>query len=171
MTVTLFLGGARSGKSTAAQRLALEARGTPVYVATARPPGEDDEFAQRVARHRADRGDGWVTVEEDLDLVGALRTHRGDDHVVVVDCLTLWLTNLVLDGRDVEDATAALCDELARPGGDVAVVSNEVGQGTVPMHALTRSFRDDQGRLNQRVAAVADRVRLLVAGIQVPVKG
>ena len=170
MTVTLFLGGARSGKSTAAQRLALAAGGTPVYVATARA-SDDDEFADRVARHRADRGPAWVTVEEDLALVAALREHRGPAGVVVVDCLTLWLTNLVLDERDVEAATDALCAELARPDGDVALVSNEVGQGTVPMHALTRRFRDDQGRLNQRVAGVADRVRLLVAGIEVPVKG
>ena len=170
MTTTLFLGGARSGKSTAAQRLALAADGTPVYVATARA-SDDGEFADRVARHRADRGDAWVTVEEALDLVDVLQTHRSESRVVVVDCLTLWLTNLVLDGLDVEAATGALCDELARPGGDVALVSNEVGQGTVPMHALTRAFRDEQGWLNQRVAATVDRVRLLVAGIEVPVKG
>lgn len=170
MTVTLFLGGARSGKSTAAQRYALAAGGTPVYVATARP-SEDEEFAERLARHRADRGAAWVTVEEDRDLVGALGSHRSPDHVVVVDCLTLWLTNVLLDDDDVEAAVDGLCAELARPGGDVAVVSNEVGQGTVPMHALTRAFRDHQGRCNQRVAAVADRVRLLVAGIEVPVKG
>lgn len=170
MTTHLFLGGARSGKSSAAQRLALAAGGTPIYVATARP-SEDEEFAARLARHRADRGDRWVTVEEDLDVVGALRTKRSGEHVVVVDCLTLWLANLVLDERDVEDATDALCAELVEDRGDVALVSNEVGQGTVPMHALTRAFRDHQGRLNQRVAAVVDRVRLLVAGIEVPVKG
>lgn len=170
MTVTLFLGGARSGKSTAAQRLALAAGGTPVYVATARP-SEDEEFADRLARHRADRGAAWRTVEEDLDVVGALRANRSPDHVVVVDCLTLWLTNVLLDGLDVEAAIDGLCAELARAGGDVALVSNEVGQGTVPMHALTRAFRDHQGRCNQRVAAVADRVRLLVAGIEVSVKG
>ena len=170
MTTTLYLGGARSGKSTAAQRWALAAGVTPVYVATARG-SEDDEFAARVERHRADRGDAWTTVEEDLDLVGALREHRGHSHVVVVDCLTLWLTNLVLDERDVEAATDALCAELAEDRGDVAVVSNEVGQGTVPMHALIRAFRDHQGRLNQRVASVCDRVRLLVAGIEVAVKG
>lgn len=170
MTTTLYLGGARSGKSTAAQRLALAAGGRPVYVATARR-SEDDEFAARVERHRADRGEAWTTIEEDLDLVGALREHRGRDHVVVVDCLTLWLTNLVLDERDVEAATDALCAELAEDRGDVALVSNEVGQGTVPMHALTRAFRDHQGRLNQSVAATCDRVRLLVAGIEVPVKG
>lgn len=170
MTTHLFLGGARSGKSTAAQRLALAAGGTPVYVATARA-SEDEEFAARLARHRADRGDAWTTIEEDLDLVGVLREHRGRGHAVVVDCLTLWLTNLVLDELDVEAATTALCAELAEDRGDVAVVSNEVGQGTVPMHALTRAFRDHQGRLNQRVAATVDRVRLLVAGIEVPVKG
>lgn len=170
MTTHLLLGGARSGKSSAAQRLALAAGGTPVYVATARP-SEDEEFAARLARHRADRGDRWVTVEEDLDVAGALRTHRGPDHVVVVDCLTLWLANLVLDERDVEAASDELCAELAEDRGDVALVTNEVGQGTVPMHALTRAFRDHQGRLNQRVAAVVDRVRLLVAGIEVPVKG
>lgn len=170
MTTHLFLGGARSGKSTAAQRLAEAAGGTPVYIATARP-SEDEEFAARLARHRADRGDRWHTVEEDLDLVTALREHRGPDHVVVVDCLTLWLTNLVLDERDVAQATDGLCEELRADRGAVAVVSNEVGQGTVPMHPLTREFRDHQGRLNQRVAATVDRVRLLVAGIEVAVKG
>lgn len=170
MTVTLFLGGARSGKSTAAQRLALAAGGTPVYVATARP-SEDEEFAQRLAHHRQERGAAWDTVEEDLDVAAALRAHRSPDHVVVVDCLTLWLTNVLLDGHDVDAAIDELCIELVRPGGDVAVVSNEVGQGTVPMHALTRAFRDHQGRCNQRVAAAADRVRLLVAGIEVAVKG
>ena len=170
MTTHLFLGGARSGKSSAAQRLALAAGGTPVYVATARP-GQDEEFAERLARHRADRGDRWLTVEEDLDLAGALRTHRSRQHMVVVDCLTLWLSNLVLDGLDVARATDELCAELVEDRGDVALVTNEVGQGTVPMHALTRAFRDHQGRLNQRVAAVADHVRLLVAGIPVAVKG
>ncbi len=170
MTTHLFLGGARSGKSSAAQRLAVAAGGRPVFVATARP-SQDEEFAERIARHQADRSEHWLTVEEDLDLAGALRTHRGPDHVVVVDCLTLWLSNLVLDERDVQAATDELCAELVEDRGDVALVSNEVGQGTVPMHALTRAFRDHQGRLNQRVAAVADRVRLLVAGIEMPVKG
>lgn len=170
MTTHLFLGGARSGKSSAAQRLALAAGGTPVYIATARP-SQDEEFAERLARHRADRGDRWLTVEEDLDLAGALHTHRSREHMVVVDCLTLWLSNLVLDERDVARATDELCAELVEDRGDVALVTNEVGQGTVPMHALTRAFRDDQGRLNQRVAAVADHVRLLVAGIPVAVKG
>lgn len=170
MSVTLFLGGARSGKSTAAQQLAVAAEGPPVYVATARPT-QDDEFVERVARHRADRDARWTTVEEDLDLVGVLREHRAPDRVVVVDCLTLWLTNLLLDDADVDAAVGLLCDELERDGGDVALVSNEVGQGIVPMAALSRRFRDEQGRCNQRVAAVADRVRLLVAGIEVPVKG
>lgn len=170
MAVHLFLGGARSGKSTAAQRLAEDAGGRPVYVATARA-SEDEEFAARLARHRADRGDRWRTVEEDLDLAGALRGHRGAGHVVVVDCLTLWVSNLVLDGREVAPAVDALCDELAVDRGRVALVSNEVGQGIVPMHALAREFRDQQGWCNQRVAAVADHVRLLVAGIEVPVKG
>lgn len=170
MSVHLFLGGARSGKSTAAQRLAEAGGGTPVYVATARP-SDDEEFAARLAQHRAERGERWRTVEEDLDLARALREHRGLDHVVVVDCLTLWLSNLLLDGHPIRPAVDALCEELAADHGDVAVVSNEVGQGTVPMHALTREFRDQQGWCNQRVAAVADHVRLLVAGIQVPVKG
>lgn len=171
MTVTLLLGGARSGKSTAAQRLAEAAGGPPVYVATARVGDGDDEFAARVARHRADRDDRWTTVEEPLDLVRVLRDQRRAGRVVVVDCLTLWLTNLLLDERDVAAAVAGLCDELAVDRGAVALVSNEVGQGIVPMHELSRRFRDEQGWCNQRVAAVADRVRLLVAGIEVPVKG
>jgi adenosylcobinamide kinase/adenosylcobinamide-phosphate guanylyltransferase len=106
-----------------------------------------------------------------LDLVGVLRDLHGHDGVVVIDCLTLWLSNLLTSQQAIEDAIDALVAELADTTLEVAVVSNEVGQGVVPMHALTRAFRDHQGRLNQRVAAVADRVRLLVAGIEVPVKG
>lgn len=170
MATSLFLGGARSGKSSAAQRFALAADGEPVYVATSAVEG-DDEFADRVARHRADRGPRWRTLEVPLDLVGTLRDLEGHDGVVVIDCLTLWLSNLLAAEQPVREAVDALVDELDRTDLDVAVVSNEVGQGIVPMHPVTRAFRDQQGWLNQSVAAVADRVRLLVAGIEVPVKG
>ncbi len=170
MSTHLSIGGARSGKSRHAQDLVLATGLRPVYVATS-AVADDLEFEARVQRHRRDRGEGWTTVEEPLDLVGALAAALGPDTAVVVDCLTLWLTNVAFAERDVEAETSALCALLSDAGGFVALVTNEVGQGIVPMHAMTRRFRDDQGRLNQAVAAAVDRVDLLVAGIPVRVKG
>ena len=166
--VTLVLGGARSGKSLHAESL-IETRGRGLYLATA--TAGDDEMAARIDAHRARRGSLWQTVEEPLDLVGALRQHARADRPILVDCLTLWLNNLMGAGRDPAAETAALVAGLRGLPGAVVLVSNEVGGGIVPANALARAFADATGGLNQAVAAAADRVVLVVAGIPVPLKG
>ena len=167
-SVTLILGGARSGKSTFAQSL-VEARGPGLYLATAEV--RDDEMADRVRAHRKGRGDSWTTLEEPLDLVGALRTHASPDRPILVECLTLWLSNLFGARRDVEAETRALVKALPLLGGPVILVSNEVGLGIVPENQLARAFRDAAGRLNQAVAGVADRVVFVAAGLPLTLKG
>lgn len=165
--VTLILGGARSGKSAHAERLAATAA-RPVYLATAEI--RDQEMAERIALHRARRGEAWQTVEEPRELVTALARHRRPEGVVLVDCLTLWLSNLMEAERDIAAETAALVAALAAPAGPVILVSNEVGLGLVPETPLGRRFRDHAGRLHQAVAAVADHVVLLVAGLPLVIK-
>ncbi|SEA36670.1 bifunctional adenosylcobinamide kinase/adenosylcobinamide-phosphate guanylyltransferase [Rubrimonas cliftonensis] len=166
--VALVLGGARSGKSALAERLACNSGLSRVYVATAE--AWDGEMRERIARHRADRGEGWRTVEAPLEAADALADHDGHDIVIVLDCLTLWLSNLMLAGRDVEQAGATLCARLPAMAARVILVSNEVGLGVVPDTPLGRRFRDAQGRLNQQVAAVADRVILVAAGLPLRLK-
>lgn len=158
-----MLGGARSGKSRFAERLALESGFEPVYLATAEPL--DEEMAVRIAEHRARRGTGWRTVEEPLDLVGALARECGPERAVLVDCLTLWLTNLMIGQRDVAAEGARLIDALGGLRGALVLVSNEVGQGVVPENAMARAFVDHAGRLHQSLAARADAVVVLVAGL------
>lgn len=167
--VTLVLGGARSGKSGHAEGLVRALPQPWIYLATAEPG--DGEMAERIRRHRLDRGPGWTTVEEPLDLPGALRAHAVGGTAVLVDCLTLWLSNLMMAGRDVEAATADLLAALDETAGTVVLVSNEVGQGIVPDNALARAFRDHAGRMNQTVAARADRVLFVVAGLPMTLKG
>ena len=166
--IDFVLGGARSGKT----RLALsraEASGlVPVYVATA--TADDAEMAARVAAHRAERGLGWTTLEEPLDLAAALARSAAPDRILVVDCLTLWLSNLMFAERDVEAETVALVEALRQLAGPTILVSNEVGLGIVPDNALARRFRDQQGRLNQVVAAAADRVTFVAAGLALVMK-
>jgi adenosylcobinamide kinase/adenosylcobinamide-phosphate guanylyltransferase len=165
--ITLVLGGARSGKSRHAETLVAGFAPPWLYVATG--AAHDDEMAARIAAHRARRGAGWRTVEAPCDLAGALAT-APDTGAVLVDCLTLWLSNLMLADADVGAETARLEDVLAQASHPVVLVSNEVGAGIVPDNALARRFRDAQGRLNQRVAARADRVVLMVAGLPLVVK-
>ena len=166
MPSTLVLGGARSGKTRFALAQAERTRAALVMIATAQPL--DGEMAERIARHRGERGDRWRTVEAPLDLPGAVRTlHAGE--CAVVDCLTLWVSNLMHAGRDVERAGADLADAVAGPA-EVILVSNEVGWGIVPDNALARRFRDEAGRLHQSLAARADRVILVVAGLPLPLK-
>ncbi|KDA02573.1 bifunctional adenosylcobinamide kinase/adenosylcobinamide-phosphate guanylyltransferase [Hyphomonas oceanitis] len=167
MTATFILGGARSGKSARAQALAEAAGETRVYIATAE--ALDVEMEARIARHKADRGAGWRTVEAPLELVAAM--DAADAPVVLVDCLTLWLSNLMHHERDVEPETQALCACLGRFEGEVILVSNEVGLGLVPETPLGRAFRDAQGRLNQRVAAACDVVEFVAAGLPLRLKG
>jgi adenosylcobinamide kinase / adenosylcobinamide-phosphate guanylyltransferase len=166
--VVLLLGGARSGKSRMAQSLAESMAGDLVYVAT----GEagDDEMAARIAQHRSERSARWRTVEVPLDLPDAIGRNGGIDSVVLVDCLTLWLSNLMLGEHDVAAATDRLLTALAKVEGAVLLVANEVGMGIVPENALARRFRDEAGRLNQRVAAMADEVLLVAAGLAVRMK-
>jgi adenosylcobinamide kinase/adenosylcobinamide-phosphate guanylyltransferase len=166
LPTTLILGGARSGKTRHALR-AAEATGRPlVMIATAEPL--DAEMADRIAHHRAERGSRWRTIEAPLDLAGALRQVTPQE-TAVVDCLTLWVSNLMHAEHDLETAAAGLIAALA--GRDVLLVSNEVGLGIVPDNALARRFRDAAGRLNQQVAAAADRVVFIAAGLPLVMKG
>jgi adenosylcobinamide kinase / adenosylcobinamide-phosphate guanylyltransferase len=180
----LILGGARSGKSRCAELRAAAWLARPghsaVLLATAL--AGDAEMKARIARHRADRAaslPAMVTLEVPLILPQAITTHAAPERLLVVDCLTLWLTNLLMplqppNGAPADGAAAmedALLNALRHAGGPVLLVSNEIGQGVMPMSAEARAFVDALGRLHQRVAAVCERVTLMVAGIEVPVKG
>lgn len=163
----MLLGGARSGKSAHAEKLATALPAPWTYIATAQ--AWDDEMSERIALHRSRRVEGWRTLDAPLDLVAALLSVP-DDQPVLIDCLTLWLSNHMLAEHDLEELSAELEAVLASPRGPWFVVSNEVGLSIVPDNALGRRFRDAQGRLNQRVAAVADRVLFMVAGLPMQVK-
>lgn len=166
--VTLVLGGARSGKSAWAEARALESGLSPVYLATAE--AGDAEMAERIAHHRARRGARWATVEEPLELTAALQDWCRPDRVVLVDCLTLWLANLMDAGREPEAEGARLAAALSGLRGPAILVANEVGLGIVPDNALARAFRDAAGRLNQRIAAAAQHVVFLAAGLPLALK-
>lgn len=165
--LTLILGGARSGKSRHAEALIESLPPPRTYVATGQ--AFDDEMRERIEHHKARRDGRWTTVDAPLDLGGALCS-MDDGRPVLVDCLTLWLSNHMLAGHDVERETERLAAVLAQPRGPWFCVSNEVGFGIVPENALARRFRDAQGRLNQRIAAIADEVILVVAGLPMKVK-
>ncbi len=167
--LTLVLGGARSGKSRFAEGLVTGTGLQRVYVATAE--AWDDEMRARIAHHRADRGEGWLTVDAPLDLAGAIAAHRAPRSAILVDCLTLWLTNVMLAERDVEAEEGRLIEALSLATAPVVCVSNETGLGIVPDNALARRFRDAQGRLNQAVARAATRVDFLAAGLPLRLKG
>jgi adenosylcobinamide kinase / adenosylcobinamide-phosphate guanylyltransferase len=166
--VVLFLGGARSGKSRLAQARAEALAGELVYLAT----GEalDAEMTERIAKHRAERSARWRTVEVPLELPDAIRREGGRGRVLLVDCLTLWLSNLILGEHDVPAATNRLLESLSAAAGTVLLVSNEVGMGIVPENALARRFRDEAGRMNQTVASVAHEVLLVAAGLPIRLK-
>ena len=163
---TLVLGGARSGKSVYAERLLTKYAAPWVYLATARPI--DDEMKRRIAEHQLRRDEGWRTFEEPIALVDLL--DRELVQPMLVDCLTLWLTNLTLDGYDIAAATTDFEAALSRRRGPTVLVSNEVGLGIVPQTPLGRSFRDDAGRLNQRMAAAAEHVVFMIAGLPMTLK-
>ncbi|MFN3822584.1 MAG: bifunctional adenosylcobinamide kinase/adenosylcobinamide-phosphate guanylyltransferase [Pseudorhodobacter sp.] len=160
--LTVVTGGARSGKSRFAEGLVRATGRSAVYIATAE--AWDDEMRARIDAHRTDRGEGWQTVEAPLDLAGALGRATADQ-TVLVDCATLWLTNAMLAERDIAQETDRLLAALGDCRALVVVVTNEVGWSVVPENALARRFRDEQGRLNQRLAAAAGRVALVVAGL------
>ena len=169
---TLILGGARSGKSAYAERLAAAPAGPGaerVYLATAE--AGDAEMAVRIAAHRARRGSGWRTVEAPLALSEALAEARGEAAAVLIDCLTLWLSNLMLAERDWAAEADGLSAVLREAGAPVIMVSNEVGLGLVPETKLGRAFRDAQGALNQKIAKDCDYVAFVAAGLPMTLKG
>lgn len=169
----MILGGARSGKSRFAERLIEGAAGSATYLATAQ--AFDAEMAERIRRHRerrdAERGRiAWHTIEEPLDLVGRLADAARPDRPILVDCLTLWLSNLMLAGSDVAAETGSLVGALPALAGSVVLVANEVGLGIVPENPLARAFRDHAGQLSQAVAAIAGRVVFIAAGLPLTLK-
>lgn len=164
--VILVLGGARSGKSRFAESLLADRVGQRIYLATAE--AGDEEMRQRIFHHQARRGKGWRIVESPIDIAAAIA--GAGDHAVLVDCLTLWLSNLMAADRDIEDATSGLCRALDQARAPVVLVSNETGLGIVPDNALAREFRDQAGRLNQAIAARADRVIFIAAGLPLTLK-
>jgi adenosylcobinamide kinase/adenosylcobinamide-phosphate guanylyltransferase len=166
--LTLVLGGARSGKSRYAEATVMATPAPWIYVATAEP--FDDEMKARIAEHRGRRGGQWQTVEAPLDRAGAI-AGAPPAATLLVDCLTLWLNNLIFKKRDIDTETGRLEAAIAARQAPAVLVSNEVGSGIVPENAEARRFRDLQGRLNQQIAARADRVVLLVAGLPLVVKG
>ena len=178
----LFIGGARSGKSALAEKSARESGLRVIYVATAQ--ALDGEMQRRIALHQQRRPAEWGLVEAPLELAAALRQHAAPDVCLLVDCLSLWLSNLLFAGVAASQAeagqavdcplflgqTQALLDVLPQLPGRVILVSNEVGWGVVPMAAVSRLFADEQGRLNQRVAAVCEKVTLVAAGLPLALK-
>ncbi|MEJ8561477.1 bifunctional adenosylcobinamide kinase/adenosylcobinamide-phosphate guanylyltransferase [Yoonia sp. GPGPB17] len=167
--LTLILGGAASGKSSFAESLVLKGGdGDPIYIATAQV--FDNEMAEKVAKHRAMRGTGWRTIEEPLYLADALAKVDANQPVLI-DCATLWLTNVILGEHGTEAQSVALMAALERCKGPVVIVSNEVGQGIVPENKLSRTFRNAQGRLNQEIATKSDLVVAVMAGLPLALKG
>ncbi len=163
MSSLLVLGGARSGKSVHAEARADAFKGRLLYIATAEPL--DGEMSARIGAHRARRGPRWETREEPLALVSLLVREAAADRFILVDCLTLWISNLMHAGLDVEKAGLELAGALGGLSGQVCLVSNEVGQGIVPDNAMAREFRDHAGRMHQVIAAAADEVVFVTAGL------
>ena len=166
--VTLVLGGARSGKSRHAERFVEAAARCGTYLATAE--AGDAEMAERITAHRARRGPFWRTLEEPLALASAIAAHAEGARPILVDCLTLWLSNLIFAGKQADEEAGVLCGALRKAAGVVVLVSNEVGIGLVPDTPLGRHFRDAAGRLNQEIAALADRVVFIAAGLPLVLK-
>jgi adenosylcobinamide kinase/adenosylcobinamide-phosphate guanylyltransferase len=172
--LTLVLGGARSGKSAFAlkranERISFKGKNKKAFIATLNPL--DEEMKGRVLKHKKERDMGWKTFEEELKIPALIRELKKDNDIILVDCLTLWISNLMLNGIDVEKEAASLVRSLKGGRADVILVSNEVGMGIVPESALARSFRDNAGRLNQIVASEADEVYFVASGIPIKIKG
>lgn len=169
----LVTGGARSGKSGHAMSLAEAAGGWPVYIATA--TAGDTEMAERIAKHKDERGTSWATIEEPLDIKRVLAGMTRGENAVVLDCLTLWLTNIMMnDEEDFELAAGIMARELVSRlrvlGGTVVVVSNEIGMGLVPEGSIARRFRDMAGAVNRQFAEASDEVYFMVSGIPLKIK-
>ncbi|CAN7299608.1 bifunctional adenosylcobinamide kinase/adenosylcobinamide-phosphate guanylyltransferase [Rhizobium sp. LjRoot254] len=168
-SAVLVLGGARSGKSAFAERLVAETGLSRHYIATGR--AWDDEMRERIAKHRSDRGEGWRTHEEPLALVERLEALDDPGNVILVDCLTLWVTNLMMEELDMAGEFARLADFIPRAKAKLVLVSNEVGLGIVPDNRMAREFRDHAGRLHQSIAAAAAEVYFVAAGLPLKMKG
>jgi adenosylcobinamide kinase / adenosylcobinamide-phosphate guanylyltransferase len=168
--IILITGGARSGKSQYAERRSAEMESRPLYVATAE--ANDEEMAQRIAAHRKRRGTQWRTIEEPLELTEALLAERGKTDCALVDCLTLWISNLLIrhDDKYAREKVEELIEKLPQLNFHLVFVTNEVGSGIVPDNPLARKFRDLAGFTNQRMAQAANEVILMVAGIPIIVK-
>lgn len=165
----LVLGGARSGKSRYAEELALASSKPLLYIATAQ--GLDGEMQQRISHHQQQRDARWQTVEEPIALANCLRTQTGQQNCILVDCLTLWLTNILLAGDEVfVRERSALLDTLPQLAGDIIFVSNEVGMGIVAADPLSRRFVDEAGRLHQALAQQCERVTMVIAGLPLVLK-
>jgi len=174
MSITLVLGGTRSGKSAHAEHLATslakQHEKQVIYLATAPHINEDKAWEQRIAQHQARRPSDWIAIEETLNIAEVCASYN-HQHVILVDCMTLWLSNLLWAETDSSDAIAHLSSMLQKVQADVILVSNELGMGLVPEDALSREFRDAQGKLNQTLAKLADHVMLVVAGLPLVLKG
>ncbi|MDX8409802.1 MAG: bifunctional adenosylcobinamide kinase/adenosylcobinamide-phosphate guanylyltransferase [Mariprofundales bacterium] len=168
--ITLILGGARCGKSQRAEELAMASGKTVTYIATAPILADDPEWQQRIAHHQARRPSSWHTIEVPHELAAAIQGQQPCGRLLLVDCLSLWLSNRLLAGGDITNESSVLCASMQEFSGDLILVSNEVGMGLVPEHALGRAFRDAQGRLNQRIAACADQVEFVIAGLPLVLK-
>ncbi|HQS97268.1 bifunctional adenosylcobinamide kinase/adenosylcobinamide-phosphate guanylyltransferase [Novosphingobium sp. 17-62-19] len=168
MTSLLVLGGARSGKSRYAQKRIETHCGAMVYIATAE--ARDDEMAERIALHRMDRGKGWKTLEAPIDLPGAIKVASASSDAILVDCLTIWLSNVMLEGISIPKARDDLIAAVTTCSVPIGLIANEVGLGIVPDNALARRFRDEAGWLNQKLAEVVDEVVFLAAGLPMMLK-
>ncbi|HID37125.1 MAG TPA: bifunctional adenosylcobinamide kinase/adenosylcobinamide-phosphate guanylyltransferase [Ghiorsea sp.] len=170
MAITLLLGGARSGKSARAEALAKGLSLPVCYVATAPHINGDKAWESRIIKHQKQRPADWLVIEEPLALVGLLQGGDFAQHIVLVDCLTLWLSNMMFAEKDINQEVLRLCEVIEHYQGEVIFVSNEVGLGLVPETELGRNFRDAQGRLNQAMAKVADKVEFIAAGLPLKLK-
>ena len=168
MAATLVLGGARSGKTAHALELARRSGLAKFMIVTA--PALDGSMARRIARHRAERGDDWTVFEEETEVASVLRRIARPGRVVLIDCLTLWLSNLFYHERDFTDETERLGEAVAAAPGSIVVISNELGLGVAPETKLGNDFRDAQGLVNQRVATACAHASLIVAGMELKLK-
>lgn len=166
--ITLVLGGARSGKSAFAEKLVQDRNLNQIYIATAEVL--DDEMHLRVEHHKESRGQGWLTVEEPIDIASVINKHSSAENVILVDCLTLWLSNIMAQELSLKTMFKNLVTALENAKGSVILVSNEVGLGIVPSNALAREFRDEAGRLNQMIAQAANNVYFTAAGLPMQLK-
>ena len=165
---TLILGGARSGKSSYAEKLALSFDLEPIYIATAQ--AKDDEMVDRIRHHKLRRNADWKTIEEPLNISKVIVDHSSPHNVILIDCLTLWLSNIFAKSLNFETEIKTLVEAVAAAKGPIIFVSNEVGQGIVPINELARNFRDEAGRLNQQIAASVANVYVIMAGLPLPIK-